>query len=398
MVNLKKNFEDALEFANNKVCIIRCDLNLPIVDGEVTDFTRLDKVLPTLKMLLARNSKILLISHLGRPKGKFDENLSLKIMIPHLEKRLGKNIFFAKEDLMKSNEIENKIKKLNVGDVLLVENIRFYKQEEQNEVSFSKKLASFGDIYINESFASSHRAHSSITGISTFLPSFPGKLFQHELKNLNYIIKNLQTAPSIAVLGGSKISTKIEIIENLSKKFNKLLIGGAMANTFLSAEGYKIGKSLNEPDMISKAKLILKKFKDKIIIPQDVIVVTSEENEQNEAVDVKNISENHIIYDIGPKTRKDFYNQILKHEKLLWNGPLGFFEKKPFDNGTNYVSSIVKNHRNKSFFSIAGGGDTISAMKNSGNMEYFSFISTAGGAFLEFIEGKSLPGIEILNN
>ena len=252
MVNLKKNFEDALEFANNKVCIIRCDLNLPIIDGEVTDFTRLDKVLPTLKMLLARNSKILLISHLGRPKGKFDENLSLKIIIPHLEKRLGKNIFFAKEDLMKSNEIENKIRKLNVGDVLLIENIRFYKQEEQNEVSFSKKLASFGDIYINESFASSHRAHSSITGISTFLPSFPGKLFQHELKNLNYIIKNLQTAPSIAVLGGSKISTKIEIIENLSKKFNKLLIGGAMANTFLSAEGYKIGKSLNEPDMISK--------------------------------------------------------------------------------------------------------------------------------------------------
>ena len=327
MVNLKKNFEDALEFANNKVCILRCDLNLPIIDGKVTDFTRLDKVLPTLRMLLARNSKILIISHLGRPKGKFDENLSLKIILPHLEKKLGKNIFFAKEDLMKSNEIENKIKKLNVGDVLLVENIRFYKQEEQNEVSFSKKLASYGDIYINESFASSHRAHSSITGISTFLPSFPGKLFQHELKNLNYIIKNLQTAPSVAVLGGSKISTKIEIIENLSIKFNKLLIGGAMANTFLCAEGYKIGKSLNEPDMVSKAKYILKRFKDKIIIPQDVIVVTSEENEQNEAVDVKNISDNHIIYDIGPKTRKDFYNQILKHEKLLWNGPLGFFEK-----------------------------------------------------------------------
>lgn len=398
MVNLKKNFEDALEFANNKVCILRCDLNLPIIDGEVTDFTRLDKVLPTLKMLLARNSKILLISHLGRPKGKFDENLSLKIILPHLEKRLGKKIFFAKEDLMKSNEIENKIKKLDVGNVLLIENIRFYKQEEQNEVSFSKKLASFGDIYINESFASSHREHSSITGIATFLPSFPGKLFQHELKNLNYIIKNLQTASSIAVLGGSKISTKIEIIENLSRNFDKLLIGGAMANTFLSAAGYKIGKSLNEPDMISKAKLILKKFKDKIMIPQDVIVITLEENGKNAAIDVKNISENHIIYDIGPKTRKDYYNEILKHEKLLWNGPLGFFEKKPFDNGTNYVSSIVRNHKNKSFFSIAGGGDTISAMKNSGNMQYFSFISTAGGAFLEFIEGKSLPGIEILNN
>ena len=209
MVNLKKNFEDALEFANNKVCIIRCDLNLPIVNGKITDYTRIDKVLPTLKMLLARNSKILLISHLGRPKGKFDETLSLKIILPYLEEKLEKNVLFAKDDLIKSNEIEHKIKKLNTGDILLIENIRFYKQEEQNDVSFSKKLASYGDIFINESFASSHREHSSIAGISTFLPSFPGKLFQHELKNLNYITKNLQQASSVAVLGGAKISTKI---------------------------------------------------------------------------------------------------------------------------------------------------------------------------------------------
>ena len=397
-MNLKKNFEDALEFANNKICIIRCDLNLPIINGEITDFTRLDKVIPTLKMLLARNSKILLISHLGRPKGKFDENLSLRIVLPHLEKKLEKKVFFAQDNLMESNELENSIKKLSPGNILLIENIRFYKQEEQNDLNFSKKLASYGDIFINESFASSHRSHSSITGIATFLPSFPGKLFQHELKNLNYITKNLQKASSVAVLGGSKISTKIKLVENLSERFNKILIGGAMANTFLSAQGYEIGKSFNEPDMIMQAKSILKKNEEKIIIPQDVIVVNSAEDTFNLAIDIKNINENHIIYDIGPKTRKEYYNLILKHEKLLWNGPLGFFEKKPFDNGTNYVSSIVKSHRNKSFFSVAGGGDTISALKKTGNIEYFSFISTAGGAFLEFVEGKRLPGIEILNN
>ena len=398
MINLKKTFEDALEFVNNKVCFVRCDLNLPFTDGKITDFTRLDKTVPTIKEILLRKGKIILISHFGRPNGKFNETLSLKPLVPFLEKRIGKIIKFCDEDIKNSEKLKKKINKLESGGVMLLENIRFYKEEEENDLNFSKNLSSLGDIFINESFSSSHRSHSSITGISTFLPSFPGKLFQYELQNLNHVVKEMQKQNSIAVLGGSKISTKMKVIENLSKKFNKILIGGAMANTFLASQGINIGKSFSEFRMLEKTNIIYKQNKDKIILPIDCIVSKSENDEMSSAVDVGNIKGDDLIFDIGPKTRKIFYNEILKHEKLLWNGPLGLFEKKPFDNGTNYVSSIVNKHKSDRFFSIAGGGDTISALKNSGNINNFSFISTGGGAFLEFIEGKSLPGIEILNN
>ena len=396
MANLKKNFSDALEFVNNKVCFVRCDLNLPMVDNIITDFTRLDEIIPTLEKLISRNGKIILISHLGRPKGKVDESLSLEIMVPHIEERLKKAIVFCKEGIFSSDTVE-KIKKLPARGVLLLENIRFYKQEEENDEKFSKKLSEYGDIYINESFSTSHRSHASITGISSFLPSFPGKLFEHEIKNLNMITKNLSQSHSIAILGGAKISTKVAIIESLIKKFNKVLIGGAMANTFIASQGIKIGKSFNEPKMQEKAYAIIKKYNDKIVLPEDAIVSDSENSENYRSVDITRIKDTEIIYDIGPKTRKRFFNEIIKCEKLLWNGPLGFFEKKPFDNGTNYVASIIKSQNSKKFFSAAGGGDTISALKQSSYIGYFSFISTGGGAFLEFIEGKSLPGIEILN-
>ena len=398
MINLKKSFEDALEFVNNKVCFVRCDLNLPSTDGKVTDVSRLDKVIPTIKEILLRNGKIVLISHFGRPNGNFNETLSLKPIVPLLEKRIGKVIKFCDEDIKNLDKLKKKINKLNVGNILLLENIRFYKEEEENDINFSKNLSSLGDIYINESFSSSHRNHSSITGISAFLPSFPGKLFQYELQNLNHIVKEMQKEKSIAILGGSKVSTKTGIIENLSKKFNKILIGGAMANTFLASQGVNIGKSFIESRLLEKTNSIYTVHKDKIILPIDCIVSKSESDQINSAVDIENVKSDDIIFDIGPKTRKIFYNEILKHEKLLWNGPLGLFEKKPFDNGTNYVSSIVSKHKSDRFFSIAGGGDTISALKNSGHLDDFSFISTGGGAFLEFIEGKSLPGIEILNN
>ena len=398
MINLKKSFEDALEFVNNKTCFVRCDLNLPYIDGKFSDYTRLDKAIPTIKEILLRNGKIILISHFGRPNGKFNEILSLKPIVPLLEKRLGKIIKFCDEDIKNSDKLKKKINKLDSGNVLLLENIRFYKEEEQNDLNFSRNLSSLADIYINESFSSSHRNHSSITGISAFLPSFPGKLFQYELQNLNRVVREMQKENSIAVLGGSKVSTKMKIIENLAKKFNKILIGGAMANTFLASQGINIGKSFCESRMLEKTNLIYKENKDKIILPIDCIVSKSENDESSSAVNIGNIKDDEYIFDIGPKTRKIFYNEILKHEKLLWNGPLGYFERKPFDNGTNYVSSIVNKHKSDRFFSIAGGGDTISALKNSGNINNFSFISTGGGAFLEYIEGKSLPGIEILNN
>lgn len=396
MANLKKNFSDVLEFVSNKICFVRCDLNLPIVENKITDFTRLNDIIPTIEKIISRNGKIILISHLGRPKGKIDENLSLKIMVPHIEERLKKNIIFCKDDIF-SSKTEEKIRRLPPKGVILLENIRFYKQEEENDIKFAKKLSEYGDIFINESFSTSHRNHASITGISSFLPCFPGKLLENEIKNLNVITKDLNQSNSVAILGGSKISTKVNIIDNLAKKFNKVLIGGAMANTFIASKGINIGKSFNEPRMQEKALMLIKKYKEKIVLPEDAIVSDSENSEVHRSIDIDKVKDNDLIYDIGPKTRKKFFNEIIQCEKLLWNGPLGFFEKKPYDNGTNYLASIVKSQKSKRFFSAAGGGDTISALRQSNFIDYFSFISTGGGAFLEFIEGKSLPGIEILN-
>lgn len=396
MVNLKKSFSDALEFTNNKVCLVRIDLNLPIVDHKFSDLTRLISVLPTIKALQKRNSKIVLMSHLGRPNGKYFEELSLRAITKHLEENLESEILFSNEQI-ESSKLEKKIKSISPGQILLLENMRFYEEEEKNDENFSKKLSSYGDIFINESFSSSHRKHASTYGVAKFLPSFPGKLLEYELKNLNKIIKNIDSISSIAVLGGSKVSTKIDIINNLLNKFNKILIGGAMANTFLASKGIKIGKSMIEPKLISDAKQILKNAKNRIILPIDATVTENIEADNYSTVDINNVKENQIILDIGPKTRKNFYNEISKYNKLLWNGPLGYFEKEPFNNGTNYVSSVVKKQSKSNMFSVAGGGDTISALKKSENIDKFSFISTGGGAFLEFIEGRILPGIDILN-
>ena len=397
MINLRKSFLDSLEFVNNKTAILRIDLNLPIFDGKVSDFTRMDKITPTIKGILNRNGKIIIISHLGRPKGINNKELSLKQLVPFLEEKIESKITFCNEDIF-GKKIERIIKKMVPKDILLLENIRFYHQEEENDLSFSKRLASFGDIFINESFSTSHRNHSSISGIGTFLPSFPGSLFEFEIKNLSKIFRD-SNRKTVAVLGGSKISTKLNLIDNLAKKFDKILIGGAMANTFLSSQGIDVGNSLKEPKLEQEAKQLLNEFKEKIIIPDDVIVVNSDKPDSNLTINVDSLSgSENVIMDIGPKTRKNFYNLISKSEILLWNGPLGYFEKIPFDNGSNYVASIVKVMHSKKFFSVAGGGDTISCIKNSGFYEFFSFISTGGGAFLELIEGKNLPGIEILNN
>ena len=396
MINLKRNFQDVLEFINNKVCLTRLDLNVPFIDGLVSDTTRVEKIIPTLKLLLNRNAKVVIISHRGRPKGKNIQDLSLKPLVKILEKQLGSSILFE-ENHINNEKTEKRIKNLKPGNILLLENIRFYSQEETNDPNFSKKIARLGDIYINDSFSTSHRNHSSISGVASFLPSFPGKLFEHELENLNIITKNLEETYSLAILGGSKISTKIDVIENLLKKFKKILIGGAMANTFLAAKGINIGKSFCEIQMKKNAGEILKIGGSKILLPEDVVVANSEDGSDAESISISNISDNDYIYDIGPKTRKNFFNEIQKSKKILWNGPLGYFEKKPFDNGTNYIISSIKSLNSHKIFSAAGGGDTIAALKNSGNYDAISFVSTGGGAFLKFIEGKKLPGIEILN-
>ena len=276
-----------------------------------------------------------------------------------------------------------------------MENIRFYLEEIKGDEDFSKKIASLGDIYINECFSVSHRSHSSIVGISKYLPSFPGMLLENEISNLKNLITT-HNSSTIAVFGGSKISTKLKIVEFYLNKFSKIIFGGAMANTFLKAMEIEIGCSLYEKSMTKIAKEFLERFSNKILLPDDVII----ENKKTKKIEVKpidTINKEDNIFDIGPKTRLKFYNEIVKTDKLLWNGPLGYYEKKPFDEGTAFVVKAVKNNKNKNFFSVAGGGDTISLLKQNNVFQYFSFISTGGGAFLEFIKGDGLPGLDSLN-
>ena len=394
MITLKKKFSDITNFVFNKKVIVRVDFNLPYYDGKVSDFTRVEKILPTIKFLLKNQAKVILISHFGRPKGEKNNEFSLNIIKSDIENIFKKKIYFCDDNLktIKRDKID-KIFKNN--EIILIENIRFYLEEIKGDEDFSKKIASIGDIYINECFSVSHRSHSSIVGISKYLPSFPGMLLENEIFNLKNLITT-QNSSTIAVFGGSKISTKLKIVEFYLNKFNKVIFGGAMANTFLKAMEIEIGCSLYEKSMTKIAKEFLERFSNKILLPDDVII----ENKKTKKIEVKpidTINKEDSIFDIGPKTRLKFYNEIVKSDKLLWNGPLGYYEKKPFDEGTAFVVKAVKNNKNKNFFSVAGGGDTISLLKQNDVFQYFSFISTGGGAFLEFIKGDGLPGLDSLN-
>ena len=394
MITLKKKFSDITNFVFNKKVIVRVDFNLPYYNGKVSDFTRVEKILPTINFLLKNKAKVILVSHFGRPKGEKNNEFSLNIIKSDIENILKKKIYFC-DDNLKTIKIDKIDKIFKNNEIILMENIRFYPEEIKGDEDFSKKIASIGDIYINECFSVSHRSHSSIVGISKYLPSFPGMLLENEISNLKNLITT-NNSSTIAVFGGSKISTKLKIVEFYLNKFNKIIFGGAMANTFLKAMEIEIGCSLYEKSMIKIAKEFLERFSNKILLPDDVIV----ENKKTNKIEVKpidTINKEDNIFDIGPKTRLKFYNEIVKTDKLLWNGPLGYYEKKPFDEGTAFVVKAVKNNKNKNFFSVAGGGDTISLLKQNNVFQYFSFISTGGGAFLEFIKGDGLPGLDSLN-
>ena len=394
MITLKKKFSDLDSFVINKKVILRIDLNLPTFDNEITDYTRLEKIIPTIEYLLNNNAKIILISHFGRPDGKIIKELSLKDLAIKIGSSVNKEVRFIEDNILKIKK--DKIEKaLENYQIILLENLRFYLDEERNDENFSKKLASFADIYVNECFSGSHRNHSSIVGIPKFLPSFPGMLLEEEISNLKNLVINERSSSSIAVFGGSKISTKIKIVDFYLNKFDKVLIGGAMANTFLVAKGKQIGSSIIEKSMVKTAKEYLENFSEKIILPTDCVLSTKTKEISVKAIDM--IDKDEKILDIGPQSRMLFYNKILECENLLWNGPLGFFEEKPFNEGTNFVLKAIKNNKNKNFFSVAGGGDTISVLKQANALDYFSFISTGGGAFLEFIQGKGLPGLNSLN-
>jgi len=394
VITLKKKFSDITNFVFNKKVIVRVDFNLPYYNGKVSDFTRVEKILPTINFLLKNNAKVILISHFGRPKGEKKNEFSLSTIKNDIENILKKKIYFCDDNLktIRRDKIDNIFEN---NEIILMENIRFYLEEIKGDENFSKKIASLGDIYINECFSVSHRSHSSIVGISKYLPSFPGMLLENEIFNLKNLITT-HNSSTIAVFGGSKISTKLKIVEFYLNKFSKIIFGGAMANTFLKAMEIEIGCSLYEKSMTKIAKEFLEKFSNKILLPDDVII----ENKKTKKIEVKpidTINKEDSIFDIGPKTRLKFYNEIVKTDKLLWNGPLGYYEKKPFDEGTAFVVKAVKNNKNKNFFSVAGGGDTISLLKQNNVFQYFSFISTGGGAFLEFIKGDGLPGLDSLN-
>ncbi len=396
MITIKKKFSDSYNFVYNKIVLLRVDLNIPFENNQVLDSTRIKKILPTINNLLKHKAKIIIISHLGRPKGKWLDDFSLKVVISELENLTNKSVLFFKNNIknIKKDEINEKFQD---HDIIVFENIRFYPEEEKNDQKFTKKIASLGDIYINECFSCSHRNHSSISGIPEFLPSFPGELLENEIQNLKNLFLLSNHQDSVAVLGGAKISTKIKLIEFYASKFSKVLIGGAMANTILVSQGFEIGASLIEKKMIKFSNEVFKMFKDKILLPTDVIVSDKKLLKKAEVKLTTEINKTDVILDIGPKTRMLFFNEVVKAKTILWNGPLGFFEKKPFDEGTHYVLKSIKANKNKNFFSVAGGGDTISILNQSNCFNDFSFVSTGGGAFLEFIQGENMPGLSSLN-
>jgi len=389
-------FPDNLDIQNKKI-ILRLDFNVPLKDKIITDDTRITLCLPFLKKLIKKKAKIIIISHLGRPKGIRNPALSLMPIYKYLKKTLQTNVFFFMGNF--DDKVNDKFSHLKEGEVMLTENIRYFKEETNDDENFSRKLASLGDIYINDAFSCSHRKQSSIHKITKFIDkSFAGPLLKKEIDAINLVIKN-KKKPVTCIIGGSKISTKINVITSLIEKINNLVIVGAMANNFLIYKNFKIGKSLiedNTKEIIEKIYDNVKKNNCEIIIPEDCVVGTSFEGEGKNR-DLDQIEENEIILDIGYKTVNNIKQIINQSRTVLWNGPAGYFENKNFLNGTMSIAeTISKNTQEKSLISVLGGGDTLAAINKSKNKLYFSHLSTAGGAFLEYLEGKDLPGLSVL--
>ena len=390
--NLKKITE------KNKTVLIRFDLNVPLnsIDDYISD--RIIRIKKPILNLLNGNNKVIILSHLGRPKGKIKDELSLQQVVPQLERVLEKKINFLPDCI--GNEIKDKINSLENGTIILLENCRFYKEEEENDHDFAKQLSELADVYINDAFACSHRAHASIEAISHFMPSYCGDLLEEEIINLQEVIHE-PLGPALTIIGGSKISTKITVLKNLSKKMDTIVIAGGMANNFLKYHGYNIQKSLHEENvdhLIGEILDFSSKNNCRLVLPIDAVTADKISNKADtKESDIDNIEEQNMILDIGKNTVKLIKNEISKSKTVFWNGPLGVFETSPFDRGTveiaNFIGTLTANNKIRSF---AGGGDTISALDLAGVKDNFSYVSTGGGALLELIEGKKLPGLVAL--
>ena len=393
----KINFFPTNLDVQNKKIILRLDLNVPLKDKVIEDYTRIDLCLPFIKRLIGKKAKIIIISHLGRPKGNKDPALSLMPIYKYLKKKLQTNVYFFMGKF--DDEVKDKFSHLKEGEVILIENIRYFREETEDDDNFSKKLGSLADIYINDAFSCSHRKQASVHKITKYINiSFAGPLLKKEIDAINLLIKNKKT-PVTCIIGGSKISTKINVIISLLEKIDNLIIVGAMANNFLVYKNFKIGKSLVENNTMEIIKKIYNKASEnncEIIIPEDCMVGTSFEGEGKNK-DLDSIQENEIILDIGSNTISSIKKKIEQSNTVLWNGPAGYFENENFANGTRSIATTIsKNTLERSLISVLGGGDTLSAINKSKNELSFSHLSTAGGAFLEYLEGKDLPGLSVL--
>lgn len=378
-----KTLDDLPQDLTGKTVLVRADLNVPVQDGKVTDMTRIDRVKPTIDFLREKEAKIIVLSHFGRPKGQENPEFSLAFLPEVLTERWGTKVTFK--------EGEN---------VTLLENLRFHEGEEKNDMEFAKQLASKGEYYVNDAFSVSHRAHASVEAITHCLPSHAGRLMEKELSSLKQALETPER-PVTAVVGGAKISTKLELLGNLIKKVDTLILGGGMANTFLKADGLKIGTSLCEDDMLDTAREIMKQAKNEncnLVLPIDVVVAKEfKAHSEHETVKSQEVPNDMMILDTGEQTIH-YCKELLDVAKtLVWNGPMGAFELQPFNKGTNelasYAGQLTKEGK---LSSIAGGGDTVAALEQAGAADNFTYISTAGGAFLEWLEGKELPGVAAL--
>ena len=392
-----KTLDDIGEISGKRV-LVRVDLNVPVKDGEVTDTTRIERVAPTISELSDKGAKVVLLAHFGRPKGEANPEFSLKQIVDATSKVLGKPVAFAEDCI--GEKAAAAIEALPAGGVLLLENTRFHKGEEKNDAEFTKALAADGDIYVNDAFSAAHRAHASTEGLAHLLPAYAGRTMQAELEALEKGLGK-PAKPVVAIVGGAKVSTKIDLLMNLVKKVDALVIGGGMANTFLAARGTDVGKSLCEHDLADTAKQIMIEAASAgcaIILPTDAVVARDfKANAENETVGVEAVPADAMILDVGPKTVETVKQWIDRAQTLVWNGPLGAFELTPFDKATVAAAQFAgEQTKAGKLVSVAGGGDTVAALNHAGVADDFSYVSTAGGAFLEWMEGKELPGVVAL--
>jgi phosphoglycerate kinase len=389
---------DDIGNAKGKRVLVRVDLNVPVSDGKISDFTRIERIMPTLTELSDKGAKVILLAHFGRPKDGPDPVFSLDPVANAVSAMIGRPVAFAADCIGK--EAADAVSAMKDGDILLLENTRFHKGEEKNDPAFAKALAANGDIYVNDAFSAAHRAHASTEGLAHLLPAYAGRTMEAELQALEKGLGN-PARPVVAIVGGAKVSSKLDLLMNLVKKVDALVIGGGMANTFLAARGESVGKSLCEHDLAATARQIMIEAASAgcaIILPSDGVVAREfKAGAANETVAIDAVPDDAMILDVGPKTVETVNQWIDRAATLVWNGPLGAFEIEPFDAATVAAAKhAAERTREGKLISVAGGGDTVSALNHAGAADDFTYVSTAGGAFLEWMEGKDLPGVNVL--